>query len=125
MYFKNRVQLFQRAELLLEFGHPRGFLVIFQRPLAGKNLQIGDILLGVLVDEIIGQRPGLGIGVDGLLHVHKAVVAADQRLERVDRPLRQILLKLGQPRAIDHADARPTFASSRGRAFRSTWRCPR
>ena len=70
------------------------FVVKHQRLFAGKDLQVGDILLGVLMDEIIGQGPGLGIGVDDLLRVHQAVIAADERFERVGRPLLQILLEL-------------------------------
>ena len=50
------VELVQGTELLLELGNPRRFLVVDQRLFAGEDFQVGDVLLGVLVDEIIGQR---------------------------------------------------------------------
>ena len=64
---------------------------------------------GCLMDEEVGQGPGLRVGVQRPLRVGEAFVVADQGLQRVGGAGGKAPVELLQPRLIQAADALPTF----------------
>ena len=87
--------------------------------------QVGDVVLGVLLDQEVGQCPGFGVGVEACFRSRNRLSSRTSVSSESAGRDGQILSKLLQPRPVDRPDAAPALGAAEVGRLEVHRRCPR
>ena len=73
----------------------------------GQRFKVLGVRFRLILDEVVVECPGVGVGVDGRLGIAEAAAVAEHRFERTVVPVRNVFAKRFEPRVVHAADAAP------------------
>ena len=73
--------------------------------------QVRGVGFGLVLDQVVVEGPGVGVGVDGGVGVAEAFAVAEHFFQRAVVPVCEVLAECFQPRVVHAADALPAAAA--------------